>query len=148
MSTFVSGYDNVEPQDTPTVWNLRVLFTVGTVLAVVACASSLLLLYVSLDSWRDGSVYDRLGIGGMCYGQITTSIFLKVAVSDFLTLFSARAGHYPYPLQYIRYFSILFWYLGESWLWTSRPSPILAGAGGLALSLSTIIGLRNNLYYR
>ena len=42
------GYDNVDPPSTPAVWNLRVLFVIGTVLAVVACASSLLLLCLSL----------------------------------------------------------------------------------------------------
>ena len=113
------GYDNVIAQDTPTVWNLRVLFTVGTVLAIVACMSSLLLLKMSLESWQEGSLYQVIGLGGISYGQITTSIFLKVAVSDFLTLFSARAG--------------------ENWFWTSQPAPILLGAGALALSASTIL---------
>ena len=113
------GYDNVEPPSTPAVWNLRVLFVIGTVLAVVACASSLLLLCFSLNSWNEDSFYARIGLGGVSYGQITTSIFLKVAVSDFLTLFSARAG--------------------ENWFWTSRPAPILLLAGFVALSLSTIV---------
>jgi H+-transporting ATPase len=85
----------------------------------VACVSSLLLLYVSLDSWQENSVYQYIGLGGISYGQITTSIFLKVAVSDFLTLFSARAG--------------------EDWFWKSKPAPILLGAGALALSASTIV---------
>jgi len=113
------GYDNVIPPATPAVWNLRVLFVIGTVLAVVACASSLLLLCFSLNSWKEGSFYGLIGIGGVSYGQITTSIFLKVAVSDFLTLFSARAG--------------------ENWFWTSRPAPILLAAGALALSTSTLV---------
>lgn len=113
------GYDYVDAPRFPTVWNLRVLFVIGTVLAGVACLSSLLLLYWLLDSWQKHSVFDLLGIGGISYGQITTSIFLKVAVSDFLTLFSARAG--------------------EDWFWTSRPAPILLGAAGLALSLSTLL---------
>lgn len=113
------GYDHVDAPKFPTVWNLRVLFVVGTVLAGVACISSLLLLYWLLDSWRKDSVFDQLGIGGISYGQITTSIFLKVAVSDFLTLFSARAG--------------------EDWFWASRPAPILMAAAGLALSVSTLL---------
>ena len=113
------GYDTVESPSTPCIWNLRVIFVIGGVLALVACASSLLLLYLSMDSWRDGSVYQLLGIGGLTYGQVTSSIFLKVAVSDFLTLFSARAG--------------------EKWFWTSRPAPILLGAGALALTLSTLL---------
>ena len=113
------GYDNVEPPETPAVWNLPVLFTIGTILAAIACASSLLLLYFSLDSWQDNSLYQYLGLGGISYGQITTSIFLKVAVSDFLTLFSARAG--------------------EHWFWESRPAPILLTAAALALTTSTIL---------
>ena len=67
---------------------LRVLFTVGIVLAGVACCS-LLLLKLSLG-WQEGSFYQI--IGGISYGQITTSIFLKVAVSDFLTLFAPARG--------------------------------------------------------
>ena len=104
---------------TPAVWNLRVLFTVGIVLASVACVSSLLLLSMSLNSWQEGSIYQRIGLGGISYGQVTTSIYLKVSVSDFLTLFSARAG--------------------EEWFWSSRPSPILLGAGALALATSTAL---------
>jgi H+-transporting ATPase len=113
------GYDNVEPPSTPAIWNLRVLFLIGSVLAGVACVSSLLLLYLSLDSWQEGSFYQIIGLGGISYGQITTSIFLKVAVSDFLTLFSARAG--------------------ENWFWTSKPAPILLAAGSLALGTSTFL---------
>lgn len=112
------GYDNVEPPSTPTVWNLRVLFLIGIVLAGVACISSLLLLYMCLGSWQEGSFFQVIGLGGISYGQITTSIFLKVAVSDFLTLFSARAG--------------------EEWFWHSKPAPILLAAAGFALSLSTL----------
>jgi len=113
------GYDYVDPPSTPAIWNLRVLFLIGTVLAGVACISSLLLLSISLNSWQENSFYEQIGIGGVSYGQITTSIFLKVAVSDFLTLFSARAG--------------------ENWFWTSRPAPILLAAAMLALTLSTLV---------
>ena len=113
------GYDNVVPPDTPAVWNLRVLFVVGMVLAGVACASSLLLLYLSLDSWQPNSFYQSIGLGGISYGQITTSMFLKVAVSDFLTLFSARAG--------------------DNWFWTSKPAPILLAAACFALTTSTLL---------
>jgi H+-transporting ATPase len=113
------GYDNVQPPSTPAVWNLRVLFVLGIVLAGVACISSLLLLHLSLTSWMEGSFYQYIGLGGISYGQITTSIFLKVAVSDFLTLFSARAG--------------------EDWFWTSAPAPILLAAAALALGMSTMV---------
>ena len=46
-------------------------------------------------------------LGGISYGKITTSIYLKVSVSDFLTLFSARAG--------------------GDWFFMVKPAPILLG---------------------
>lgn len=113
------GYDNVNARRVPETWNLPLLFMIGAVLAGVALVSSLLLLYFCLDSWRPGSLFQVIGIGGLSYGQITTSIYLKVAVSDFLTLFSARAS--------------------DDWFWTTEPAPILLYAGMFALASSTIL---------
>jgi H+-transporting ATPase len=113
------GYDHVIPSKYPNVWNLPVLFTVSTVLAAVALFSSLILLYFCLDSWRVGSVFQGLGLGGLHYGQITTVIYLKVSISDFLTLFSARTH--------------------DGFFWSSTPSPILLGAASIALTISTIL---------
>jgi H+-transporting ATPase len=112
------GYDYAVAAKNPEKWNLPALFVVGSVLALVACVSSLLLLPVSLDSWREGSVYQEVGIGGLSYGQITTSIYLKVSISDFLTLFSSRTG--------------------DDWFWSTRPAPVLLAAGCFALGCSTI----------
>ena len=60
-----------------------------------------------------------MGLGELSYGQITTAIYLKVSISDFLTLFSARTG--------------------DDWFWTSTPAPVLLIAGLIALSTSTIL---------
>jgi H+-transporting ATPase len=118
--TIVSiGYDTAKASMTPERWNLPALFCVGTVMALVACASSLILLDCCLRSWQDNSIFVQLGIGGLSYGQITTAIYLKVSVSDFLTLFSARTG--------------------EKFFFDSQPSPILVGAAMVALSCSTIL---------
>jgi len=113
------GYDNVSPSKTPEQWNMKALFLMGLVLATVALCSSLLLLYCLLDSHNPNGLFGRWGLPGLDYGQVTTSIYLKVSVSDFLTLFSARAGKDP------------FFY--------TRPANILIGAGCVALSCSTII---------
>ncbi len=113
------GYDNVEARATPEKWNLKALFLVSSAMAAVACLSSLLLLFFSLDSWTPHHLYQNWGIGGLSYGQIITSMYLKISVSDFLTLFSARTG--------------------EHWLWQSQPALILVVAAGIALSASTII---------
>ncbi|KAG2499212.1 hypothetical protein HYH03_002792 [Edaphochlamys debaryana] len=113
------GYDRVQPSHMPEKWNLRALFTISIVLGMVACGSSLLLLWAALDSWRPGGIFQTWGIGGVPYGKITTLIYLKVSVSDFLTLFSARTH--------------------EGFFWSVRPSPILLGAALCALSLSTAL---------
>jgi H+-transporting ATPase len=115
------GYDNVIPAKTPMKWNLRSIFLVGSVLAGVACISSLLLLYFSLDSGNPNGFYWALGLRNLPYGSITTSIYLKVSVSDFLTLFSSRTG-------------------GE-WFWKSRPANLLLAAASVAISSSIILAL-------
>jgi len=50
----------------------------GAVIGGVACASSLLLLYLLLTSWQAGGFCQSVGLAGLSYGQITTSIYLKV----------------------------------------------------------------------
>jgi len=77
------------------------------------------LLWWCLDSWTPSGVFQTIGIGGLSYGQITTAIYLKVSVSDFLTLFSSRGG--------------------PDWFWQTRPANILLGAAGLSLSISTVL---------
>ena len=113
------GYDNVIPSRYPNVWNLRVVFAVATVLALVALFSSLLLLYVCLDSWNPKSLFQDWGMGGLQYGSISTIMYLKVSISDFLTLFSARTH--------------------DGFFWSSTPSPILLYAAAFALFLSTLL---------
>jgi H+-transporting ATPase len=115
------GYDRVTPPKEPVQWNLRVIFLLGAVLGGVACISSLIILHWSLDSWNPNGVYQSIGIGGISYGQVTTTIYLKVSVSDFLTLFSSRTG--------------------GDWFWSARPANILLGAAALAISSSLIIAL-------
>ena len=119
FSLIAIGYDYVQPQDTPCVWNKRALFFISSVLAAVALVSSLILLEFSLNSWNPHSFYASIGLGGLSYGQVTTSIYLKVSVSDFLTLFSARTG--------------------GDWFWTQRPAPMLLAAACFALAVSTIL---------
>jgi H+-transporting ATPase len=86
------AYDNVVAQEMPERWNRSALFFISSVLSAVALASSLLLLWILLASWQADSALSALGIGNLSYGQITTAIYLKISISDFLTLFSARTG--------------------------------------------------------
>ncbi len=113
------GYDNVSPNTTPDKWNLKVLFTVSAALGGVACLSSLFLLWVALDSWNPSGLWGSCGLAGLTYGQVTSMVYLKVSISDFLTLFSARSG--------------------DDFFWTNKPSKILLVAAAIACSLSTLM---------
>jgi len=114
------GYDKVKASPYPEKWNLPVLFIISGVLGMVACGSSLLLLWGCLDSWNPNGWFAAFGIHGVAYGHVTTIIYLKVSVSDFLTLFSARS---------------------EGFFWESRPANILLAAASVALSLSTALAI-------
>lgn len=87
------GYDHAVPSKYPERWILPALFLVSSTLAAIACLSSLLLLYWCLSAYEPHSLFNRMGIRPLSYGHIVTVIFLKVAVSDILTLFSSRTAH-------------------------------------------------------
>jgi H+-transporting ATPase len=135
------AYDYAEASMTPNKWNIPSLFVTSTVLGMVSCLSSLLLLWFLLTSHDPDGLFQMLNIGGVSYGQITTAIYLKVSVSDFLTLFSARTG--------------------PKFFWQVKPAPILLIGGVAALAISSILaifwptsepdgipteGLRDNIY--
>lgn len=112
------GYDNAVANKRPDKWNLPLLWLVSAVLGGVACVSSLLMLWFCLSSNDPNSVAKSFGLPGMRYGQIVTMIYLKVSISDFLTLFSSRA---------------------TSWFFTSKPGMLLfIGAVG-SLTVSTML---------
>eukprot|EP00121_Abeoforma_whisleri_P011129 Awhi_evm1s10267 len=111
------GYDNVKASNRPEKWNLKVLFAVSIVLGTVSFVSSLLLLYFCLDSGNDNGVFRTFGLPELPYGKIITCIYLKVSLSDILTLYSART-------------------IGP--FYSQAPSLILVAATGVALAISTI----------
>jgi hypothetical protein len=96
-----------------------VLWVVSSVLAAIACLSSLLLLWAALDSGNPGAIFGKLGLPQIPYPEVITMMYLKVSISDFLTLFSARTHN--------------------GFFWSDRPSPFLAGAAVLSLGISTLV---------
>ncbi|KAH9589156.1 Cation-transporting P-type ATPase [Trypanosoma melophagium] len=90
------GYDRVVPSKLPQRWNLPVVFTSAIILAAVACASSLMLLWVALQGYSDetypNSWFHSLGLAQLPQGKVVTLLYLKISISDFLTLFSSRTG--------------------------------------------------------
>merc|ERR1711976_299475 len=115
------GYDLAVAPKTPPTWNMPFLFSMAFVQAFVAMISSINLLYILLHSWDQGSLMRQLGLGGISYGKITSSVYLKVSVSDFLTLFSARTG--------------------GNWFFMVKPAPILLCGAMIALSCSTCFAM-------
>nr|CCC94291.1 putative P-type H+-ATPase [Trypanosoma congolense IL3000] len=90
------GYDKVVPSKLPQRWNMPVVFTSAIILSIVACASSLLLLWIALEAYSDetyeGSLFHKVGLSKLEQGKIVTLLYLKISISDFLTLFSSRTG--------------------------------------------------------
>lgn len=115
------AYDKAQASETPNRWNLPGLFLASSMLGFVSCFSSLILLYFMLDSWNEDGFFRSLGMEGVQYGQVVTAMYLKVSVSDFLTLFSARTG--------------------PKFFWQVAPAPILLIGGVIALSLSSVLAL-------
>eukprot|EP00743_Colponemidia_sp_Colp-15_P009846 GILK01010787.1.p1 GENE.GILK01010787.1~~GILK01010787.1.p1 ORF type:complete len:773 (+),score=72.56 GILK01010787.1:83-2320(+) len=117
------GYDNVTPSPSPQKWNLRVIFIVSSVLSAVALASSLWLLWMALDAVEDSHYYNSwfysLNIPQMTEGKVVTMMYLKVSISGFLTLFSARTG--------------------RNFFFSTRPSLVLLCGAGFSLLVSSLI---------
>ena len=92
------GYDYASPPKTLPVWNMRFLFSMAFVQAFVAMISSVNLLYVLLHSWDEGSLMKTLGLGGISFGEITSSFFRKVSMSVLSDVFSdARSRSFLVP---------------------------------------------------
>jgi len=115
------GYDHAVPSKYPERWVIPIIFVVAISLGAIACLSSLLLLYFCLTSWEEGGLFHHMGIGGLLYGQIVNVIFLKVAVSDILTLFSSRTAHQFFFMR--------------------KPHPVLFCCATLALCITTTLAL-------
>ena len=113
------GYDIVQPSPIPEQWNLVRLFIVAIVMGGVAMGSSLLLLAAALDSNSPSGIFAGMGLPPMEYGKIVCMIYLKVALSDFLTLFSCRTQLGPF--------------------WTVKPGVPLMIAVMVSLIISTFL---------
>jgi H+-transporting ATPase len=118
------GYDYASPSKYPERWVLPALFAVASAIMIVAMGSSLLLLHWCLASSQPGSLFQNIGISGssgLVYGHIVTAIFLKVAISDILSLFSCRTA--------------------DKFFFQKKPHPALFGACVIAVIVSTLIAL-------
>ena len=118
--------DWVTPDEFPQEWHLAEVTIVALVLGIVACISSLILvaycMHANVFHPGDfmGNVFGASGRNYITWYEVRTIIYLKVSVSDFLTLFSART---------------------KSWFFERRLSTPLAIAATFALTASTLLAL-------
>jgi len=118
------GYDYAVPSKFPERWVLPALFCIAGVIMFVACGSSLLLLYWCLDANNPGSFLRQIGVvgsSGMVYGHIINIIFLKVAISDILSLFLCRTA--------------------QKFFFQKMPHPVLFSCVVIGCTLSTVISI-------
>merc|ERR1712159_455009 len=114
------AFDNVMTSKAPEEWNLKALFIISSAIGGVALISSLILLTIGLHSGTKDQfdLLDALGMGGLSYGQLMTMMYLKVSLSDYLSLFNART---------------------RSWMWTRKASGIVYAAGAVATIAATML---------
>ena len=101
------------------MWNLPISYVIAATLGGVACASSVWLLALMLDSHNlNGTWHKGWGLPMLAYGDVAAAIYLKVSLSDFLTLFAART-------------------VGP--FWSQAPAGALLAAAVFATGCSTIL---------
>ena len=122
------AYDKVEPESRPQKWKLGEVAVVASALGAMACLTSIVLLLITLqasvvhDSWA-GRVFGANNLNGhhfVTFGEVQTLLYLKVSLSDFLTVFNAR---------------------NRGWFWERLPGQALSIAAFGAMGASTLFAL-------
>jgi H+-transporting ATPase len=84
------AYDHVYASPNPESWRLYEVYGVASVLGAVAVSSSVMLLYFGLHSHAEDSVFRFFGLQPLNYDEVMMMIYLKISLSDFMTVFAAR----------------------------------------------------------
>ena len=85
------AYDHVVPHKYPEQWALPRVVVEATMLGGVACVSSILLLVAAMNAGTDSDIlHNAFNLDPLVYSQVTCLMYLKVSISDFLTVFAAR----------------------------------------------------------
>ncbi|CAG9327110.1 unnamed protein product [Blepharisma stoltei] len=114
------AYDKVTVSQKPEKWNLTLMFFNSCTLGSIALVSSIilvLLMLMHMDHEDPSDFFKGFDISTFTYGEILTALYLKVSISDFLTLFAARTSRF---------------------FWTRTPSKILIFAFIFACFVATI----------
>lgn len=117
------AYDRVTVSKKPDQWDLFLIYVNACTLGGIAFVSSLILLLLGLDNMAGddpNSLLNAFGINAFEYGELLTCVYLKVSLSDFMTVFTARTS---------------------SWFWTRTPGKVLLAAAGVATFAATIMSV-------
>lgn len=117
------AYDRVTVSKKPDQWDLFLIYVNACTLGGIAFISSLVLLLLGLDNMAGddpNAILDAFGIKAFEYGEMLTCVYLKVSLSDFMTVFTARTN---------------------SWFWTRTPGKVLLIAAGVATFAATIMSV-------
>ncbi|CEP03980.1 hypothetical protein PBRA_009560 [Plasmodiophora brassicae] len=136
------AYDTVHTSKRPLLWNIPRLWGMSITLGLVACVSSLLMLWLSLTSASlvRNSLFKAFELCALTFDQVIVVMYckllvlsglrnvqgdncwsVKVSLSDFMTLFTARTGARTF--------------------FSCRPGLFLLVAGCIALAISTLFAL-------
>ena len=115
------GYDTVNPSRYPEAWNLPLLFFVACFLSCFTCSASLVFLWMMLDSWSTTGAFATVGLGPIYYGTVSCAMYLQLAVSAVLTLYTSRTQ--------------------EQFFFQAAPHPVLALSTCMAVVVSLMISL-------
>ena len=115
--------DNAMVSKRPDAWNLPLLYLSSLTLGLVSLISSVILLSLLLTHMNENDpnpILHAFRIDPLSYPEVITALFLKVAVSDFITVFSART---------------------ESYFFTHRPSGVVLICALFATACSTLLSM-------
>ena len=95
-ATIISiSYDKVKTPKRPCRWYLGRTFIISSTLGSISFFSSfiyLLLTLSNMNSNHPNKIFKIFEISTFTYGEVLTAIFLKISISNYLTLFSARTN--------------------------------------------------------
>ncbi|CAG9323875.1 unnamed protein product [Blepharisma stoltei] len=123
------AYDNVAANTKPYKLSLSMILWNSLILGIIPYVSSVALLLMAIghmDTNHPNRILKFFGIGALNYGEILTMMYLKVSLSDYLTVFAARTS---------------------DWFWSSKPTKLLMFSAAVAILIATLLSVYWFLHY-
>ena len=113
--------DRASPSMVPCKWNMMKIYIISCTLGAISFFSTfafLLLALSHMDSHKPNEVLNYFSIPTYSYGQVLTAVFLKLSISNYLTIFSVRSA---------------------TWFFYSRPGLELGVMSLTSMSITTLL---------